>query len=158
MNPKTPDGVPEKEWAKVTKLALAAAAASGKGDEAAAADVTEKLLSLLAALEEKFGPLPGILAARADFLDDPDEAVRLLERAYRIAGQRADVDSRLTIADSLAGVYIRELEDPKLGARGLAAMAEALKSAGDENDVESYEELKADLAALQSAPPAGDQR
>ena len=38
MNPKTPDGVPEKEWAKVTKLALAAAAASGKADDAAAAD------------------------------------------------------------------------------------------------------------------------
>ena len=76
MNPKTPDGVPEKEWAKVTKLALAAAAASGKADEAAAADVTQKLLTLLEGLEQKFGPLPGILAARADFLDDPDEAVQ----------------------------------------------------------------------------------
>ena len=83
MNPKTPDGVPEKEWAKVTKLALAAAAASGKADDAAAADVTQKLLMMLEGLEQKFGPLPGILAARADFLDDPDEAVRLLERAYK---------------------------------------------------------------------------
>jgi hypothetical protein len=155
MNPKTPDGVPEKEWAKVTKLALAAAAASGKADEAAAADVTEKLLALLEGLEQKFGPLPGILAARADFLDDPDEAVKLLERAYKIAGQRADVESRLTIADALAGCYIRELEDPKQGARWLAAMADALKQAGDENDIESYEELKADLAALQFGPPAG---
>ena len=143
MNPKTPDGVPEKEWAKVTKLALAAAAASGKADDAAAADVTQKLLTMLEGLEQKFGPLPGILAARADFLDDPDEAVRLLERAYKIAGQRADVESRLTIADALAGCYIRELEDPKQGARWLAAMADALKQAGDENDVESYEELKA---------------
>jgi hypothetical protein len=69
---------------------------------------------------------------------------------------RADVESRLTIADALAGCYIRELEDPKLGARWLAAMADALKQAGDENDVESYEELKADLAALQSAPPGGE--
>ena len=155
MNPKTPDGVPEKEWAKVTKLALAAAAASGKADDAAAADVTQKLLAMLEALEQKFGPLPGILAARADFLDDPDEAVRLLERAYKIAGQRADVESRLTIADALAGCYIRELEDPKQGARWLAAMADALKQAGDENDVESYEELKADLAALQVGPPPG---
>ena len=34
-------------------------------------------------------------------------------------------------------------------------MADALKQAGDENDVESYEELKADLAALQLGPPAG---
>jgi len=156
MNPKTPDGVPEKDWAKVTRLALAAAAASGKGDDAAAADATEKLLKLLEVLEEKFGPLPGILAARADFLDDAEEAVKLLERAYKIAGQRADVESRLTIADSPAGAYIRELEDPKQGARWLAAMADALKSAGDENDVESYEELKADLAALQAQPPAAE--
>ena len=155
MNPKTPDGVPEKEWAKVTKLALAAAAASGKADDAAAADVTQKLLTMLEALEQKFGPLPGILAARADFLDDPDEAVRLLERAYKIAGQRADVESRLTIADALAGCYIRELEDPKQGARWLAAMADALKQAGDENDVESYEELKADSPACSFSPPDG---
>src|SRR5574339_78243 len=98
MNPKTPDGVPEKDCAKVTRLALAAAAAAGKADDAAAADATEKLLALLDGLEQKFGPLPGILAARADFLDDPDEAIQLLERAYRIAGQRADVESRLTIA------------------------------------------------------------
>ena len=41
---------------------------------------TEKLLALLEGLEKKFGPLPGILAARADFLDDPEEATRLLER------------------------------------------------------------------------------
>jgi hypothetical protein len=32
-------------------------------------------------------------------------------------------------------------------------MADALKQAGDENDVESYEELKADLAALVANPP-----
>jgi hypothetical protein len=156
MNPKTPDGVPEKEWAKVTKLALATAAANGQGNEPAAADATKKLLALLDGLEQKFGALPGILAARADFLDDADEAVQLLERAFKIAGQRADVESRLTIADSLAGAYIRELEDPKQGAKWLAAMAEALKSAGDENDVESYEELKADLAALLAEPPTGE--
>jgi len=35
-------------------------------------------------------------------------------------------------------------------------MADALKQAGDENDVESYEELKADLAALQAGPPTGE--
>jgi len=34
-------------------------------------------------------------------------------------------------------------------------MADALKQAGDENDVESYEELKADLAALQLGPTPG---
>lgn len=148
MNPNTPDGVPAKEWAKVTRLALAAAAASGKGDEAAAAEATEAVLGALDGLEQKFGPLPGILAARADFLDDPHEAVALLERAYKIAGQRADVESRLTIADSLAGCYIREFEDPVQGAKWLAAMAEALKAAGDEADTESYEELREDLARL----------
>jgi hypothetical protein len=58
MNPKTPDGVTEKEWAKVTKLALAAAAASGKADDAAAADVTQKLLAMLEALEQQLPHLP----------------------------------------------------------------------------------------------------
>src|SRR4029079_7776881 len=107
-NPKTPHRVPEKEWANDTKLALAAAAASGKADDAAAADVTQKLLAMLEALEQKFGPRPGILAARADFLDDPDEAVRLLERAYKIAGQRADVESRVTLADAVAPRHSRQ--------------------------------------------------
>jgi hypothetical protein len=151
MNPNTPDGVPEKDWARATKLALAIAVATEQGNEPAVADATEKLLAHLEALERKYGPLPGILAARADFLDDPEEAVRLLERAYKIAGQRADVESRLTIADSLAAVYIRELEDPVAGARWLAAMGDALKSAGDENDTDSYEELKEDLERLKKA-------
>jgi hypothetical protein len=150
MNPNTPDGVPEKDWARVTRLALAIAVATEKGNEPAVEDATEKLLALLESLEKKFGPLPGILAAHADFLDDPEEATRLLERAYKIAGQRADVESRLTIADSLAAVYIRELEDPVQGTKWLAAMAEALKSAGDENDSDSYDELREDLDRLKS--------
>ncbi|HEY8549343.1 MAG TPA: hypothetical protein VIL35_05245 [Vicinamibacterales bacterium] len=151
MNPNTPDGVPAQEWAKVKRLALAVAVASERDDEAAAADATGKILALLDTLEQKFGPLPGILAARADFLDDPEEAVRLLERAYKIAGQRADVESRLTIADSLAAVYIRELGDPLQGERWLAAIAEALQDAGDEMDTDSFEELKEDLERLKGS-------
>ena len=71
----------------------------------------------------KDGAHPSILATRADFLLDPDDAVRLLERAYALAVERKDVRNRVYIADSLASTFIRELEDVEQGEAWLQRVA-----------------------------------
>jgi hypothetical protein len=143
----TPDGISDADWDRVKELAVAIVNATQDDEEAGEAE-TLALMSFLDELEVKYGPHPGILSTRADFLSDPDEAVRLLERAYALAVERKDARSRLYIADTLAGTFIRELEDAEAGETWLRHVAEELKSTGDESDITSYEELRVDLQRL----------
>jgi len=150
MNPATPDGIKNEDWDRVKELAVAIANATQDDDEGGEEE-TRALMAFLDELEKKYGAHPSILATRADFLFDPDDAVRLLEQAYALAVERKDVRNRVYIADSLASTFIRELEDVEEGSAWLDKLGEALKSAGDDSDIESYEELRADLKSLTDA-------
>jgi hypothetical protein len=147
MNTATPDGIEDTDWDRVKELAVAIANAT-QDDEEGGEEETRALMGFLDELESKYGVHPSILATRADFLFDPDDAVRLLERAYALAVERKDPRNRVYIADSLASTFIRELEDVEAGGVWLQRLGEALKSAGDDADIESYEELRADLKSL----------
>jgi len=145
----TPQGISDADWERVKELALAIVNAS-EGDEEGGVDETASLMSFLDRLEQKYGAHPGILSTRADFLSDPDEAVTLLEQAWGVAVNRRDARSRLYIADTLASTYIRELEDAQAGEKWLDRVAQELKSAGDETDITSYQELRQDLQRLRA--------
>lgn len=143
----TPDGISDADWDRVKELAVAIVNAT-QDDEEGGEEETIALMGFLDGLEAKYGPHPGIISTRADFLSDPDEAVRLLEQAYTLAVERRDARSRLYIADTLAGTFIRELEDADSGETWLRRVAEELKNTGDESDITSYEELRVDLQRL----------
>jgi hypothetical protein len=143
----TPDGISDADWDRVKELAVAIATAS-EDEEDGGEKETLALMGFLDGLEAKYGRLPSILATRADFLDDPEQAVVLLEQAWELAVERKDVRNRLYIADSLASTYIRELEDAEAGEIWLRRVAEDLKTTGDESDITSYEELRVDLQRL----------
>lgn len=147
MNPATPDGISEKDWDRVKALAVAIVNATEENEEEGEVE-TQALMTFLDGLETKYGAHPSIIATRADFLADPDDAVRLLEQAYTLAVERRDAGNRVYIADSLASTFIRELEDAEAGGVWLQRLGDALKSAGDDSDIESYEELRADLKSL----------
>jgi hypothetical protein len=147
MNPATPDGISDQDWDRVKALAVAIVNATEDNEEGGEAETTA-LMTFLDSLETKYGAHPSILATRADFLADPDDAVQLLEQAYTLAVERRDARNRVYIADSLASTFIRELEDPEGGNVWLQRLGDALKSAGDAADIESYEELRADLKSL----------
>jgi len=144
----TPDGITDADWDRVKELAVAIVNATQDDEEGGGEAETLALMGCLDGLEAKYGPLPSILATRADFLDDPERAVELLERAYGMATGQKDARNRLYIADSLASTYIRELEDAESGETWLLRLAEELKTSGDESDITSYEELRADLQHL----------
>jgi hypothetical protein len=59
-------------------------------------------------LEEKYGPLPSLLATRADYVDSPEEREYLLLRAYEQARALNDLKNLVEIAESLASFYIED--------------------------------------------------
>jgi hypothetical protein len=143
----TPDGISDADWDRVKALAVAILEATHDEDESGESE-TRALMNFLDDLESRCGTLPSILATRADFLDDPAQAVAMLERAYGLAVERDSARDRLYIADTLAGTYIRELEDADAGEAWLGRLADELKTSGDESDITSYEELRVDLQRL----------
>jgi hypothetical protein len=140
----TPDGISKADWDRVRELAVDLLDAGDEDSESRA-----RLLEYLDQLEVKYGLLPSILATRADFVEDPRDAVPLLHAAYELAESRADRVNALYIAHSLAFAYINQHRDPINGGRWLGVLADALTRAGGESDIRDYEELEQALGQLQ---------
>ncbi|HZN60574.1 MAG TPA: hypothetical protein VFD71_21050 [Planctomycetota bacterium] len=141
----TPDGISDADWDRIHELAVEIVNTSeseeGKVHTAA-------LLEHLDRLEERYGPLPSILATRADYVEDPQESLELLERAYPLAVERRDHKNVLYIASSLASLHIEKLRNADEGGKWLAALKEALKNAGGEWDIKESDDLATALETL----------
>jgi len=149
----TPDGICDEDWDRVHELAveIVNAGQTEEGDEYRA-----RLFEYLHRLEKKYGPLPSLLATRADYVKDARESQELLERAYHPAVQQGDHLNALYAASSLARLHIERLHDVAAGTKWLAALKEALRCAGDESDIEEYEELAKALEELRGAASTAD--
>jgi hypothetical protein len=147
----TTDGISTEDWNRVTELAMEIwrhinPAMSSVTDAVAEERCRLALLDCLDALETKYGPLPSILATRADFTseDEIDKKEELLVRAYALAVERRDGVNALYIAHSLADMYLEDLGKPLEGGRWLACFATHLYD--DHDDAwwgKEYERLKA---------------
>lgn len=103
----TSDGIENFDWEHVKELAIEVLSASERPEET---DVSRtELLAYLDTLELKYGPLPSILATRADFIDDYETKELLLKLAYDAAASIGDVENLSHIAHSLAELYIDTL-------------------------------------------------
>ena len=146
----TTDGISSEEWDRVTELAFEIWRHIND------AEVETRRLELFAyldALETKYGPLPRILATRADFSSsgDMDHQEELLVRAYALAVERGDRLNALVIAHSLADMYLGELGRPLEGGRWLACLGTHLYD--DPEDPwwqEEYDRLKKIAKTLES--------
>jgi hypothetical protein len=107
----TNDGISKEDWDEVIDLSAKIANAICSDDEALSNLLSTRLLRILDALERKYGRLPGILATRADCIDDSQERIALFEEAWRIANDREDRFNLVLIASSLAELHIEELKD-----------------------------------------------
>jgi hypothetical protein len=105
-------------------------------------------------LEARYGPLPSILATRADYTDDAVDAVSLLERAYESAVARGDGVNRVEIAESLAQMHVEHLQDLHGAIRWLAAFVEELETSPDPGRLTELRRLEAHLRL--SATPSPD--
>lgn len=104
----TPDGISKKDWDTVHELSVDIVNARG---EAEANILTKRLLAYLKELEDKYGPLPSILATRADYVSDPGEKLSCLRQAYALAEATCDTTNMAEIAHSLAEFYIEDMGD-----------------------------------------------
>ena len=134
----TSDGIATADWDVVHGLAVDVVNAS---DEQKAHHVRQ-LLDYLDVLEFKYGPLPSILATRADYLDAEDPArEELLLHAQSIAEANDDVANRVSITQSLAELYL-EKADLKKADHWLTRMRECLVAHNDD-DFADYERIRA---------------
>lgn len=138
----TTDGISSDEWDRVTELAFEI---WHHIDDAEEETRRLQLFAYLDALETKYGPLPSILATRADFSSAGDigNQEELLVRAYALAVERGDRFNALVIAHSLADMYLWELGKPLEGGTWLACFGTLLRH--DPEDPwwqEEYDRLK----------------
>ncbi len=113
----TADGISDTDWEQVKDLAarLCDAVEGSEEEEASVKD----LMAYLDKLEGKYGPLPSILATRADFLEDYNRKEELLTRAYAAAQKLGDRKNLVDISHSLAELYVDALVDVQQGRRWL---------------------------------------
>jgi hypothetical protein len=135
----TSDGISDADWTGVRELAVDLVNAADTVREHAS---RSRLLTYLDQLEAKYGPLPRILATRADFVDGFATKERLLLDAYAVAMLSADSASMLFIAESLAELYIENSDRGLNADHWLARMREILDDRADADMEASYQALR----------------
>lgn len=135
----TSDGISASDWDQVRQLAVEAVNAHDS-EKPACHDL---MLRCLDALEQKYGPLPSILATRADYIDgDQAERESLLLSALVLAEQRRDLKNLAMITQSLAEL---SLEAGELGQtdRWLSRMRGYLSDRSSD-EFSEYQRLRAE--------------
>ena len=119
----TPDGIETTDWDQVHELALEVVYTSAEGDDTGSTRAAVRLRELLDQLQEKYGPLPSLLATRADYVERPEDREYWLLAAHAEAKKLGDTKNQIWIAESLACFYIEERSDPEQGKLWLDAFA-----------------------------------
>jgi len=138
----TTDGISLADWEEVVQLAAEIANATYSEDKALVKTLTNNLSRFLKSLEKKYGELPSILEAMADCTDDVTERVRLLERAWQIAGERSDKANLVFISSSLAQLYVEELKEVPTGRKWLNQLEECLENHWDDGEYQEFQRLR----------------
>jgi hypothetical protein len=138
----TSDGISRADWEEVVELAAEIANAACSDNQEMVQTLTRNLSKLLGVLETKYGELPSILEARATCTDDLPERVRLLERAWQVAGQRSDIANLVFISSSLAQLYVEELKEMTMGHLWLNHLEKCLGNHWDEEEHQELQRLR----------------
>ena len=139
----TSDGIISEDWDVIHELAVDIVNAPDNEKPA----YSKKLADYLDSLEHKYGPLPSILATRADYLPDDDPARGdLLLRAYQSAEASGDCQNQLLVAQSLAELHLEKVElfDANRGLERMRSHLMAMKDA----EYSEYERLRANYRKL----------
>lgn len=144
MAEETPDCIATRDWDRVHEAALELANAS----ESEMREAERRMSVLLDELEQRYGRLPGVLATRADYLEDEQAREVLYLEAFERALSSDDRANLLLISHSLAQLYIGTLKDVKRGRRWLAEYRERWTASGMNEERENDATLARSLMAL----------
>jgi hypothetical protein len=148
----TPDGIATEDWDRVHQLALDIVNASAEGDTAASDAAALQLREFLDELQEKHGPLPSLLATRADYVSGTEERDYWLTAAYEQATVRRDLKNLVWIAASLACLHLEDLADTVKGEEWLRRLEDHLKTAPNASEAEEAHRLREVLKQLRQQP------
>lgn len=148
----TPDGIATEDWDRVHQLALDVVNASSEGDLAASDSAKVRLRELLDQLQERYGPLPSLLATRADYVDGLEEQEYWLMAAYEQAVKLGDPKNLVWIASSLAAFHLEEAPDPVKGSEWLALLEQHLQASHDASEADEAVRLRGILERLKKGP------
>jgi hypothetical protein len=145
----TTDGVPASEWARVRELQAEIVNFAYHDQYEASGQASYDLVALAAELEAKYGPLPALLAIRADHVTSLDARESLLHETYRQAECRNDAAYQAWAAVSLASHYVDVVPDMRK-AEHWASVAEVQSlRLGDPRLDEDIDRLRGVLTARQ---------
>jgi hypothetical protein len=153
----TPDGISTEDWDRVHELALDVVNTSAEGDEKASARASDRLRGVLDELQEKYGPLPSLLATRADYVDRGEDREYWLLAAYDQAQQRQDAKNLVWIAESLASLYLEERSDREKGTEWLTALERHLQTFHDAYEAKQASRLREILERRQPSGPQNNE-
>jgi len=108
-----------------------------------------ELLGLAAELETKYGPLPALLAIRADHVGSIDERESLLHDTYRQADLRNDAAYQAWAAVSLASHYVDVVPDVRKAEHWVSVAEVQSRLLGDPLLEDDVDRLRGILTARQ---------
>ncbi len=137
MSAKTPDGIMKIDWKEIEDLAEKIAL----GDDFLIKQYTEEILNKLNALQNKYGDKPSILATKADYINNIEQEIILLKKAYEIAQSMEDRINLTLTSSALAQRYVEIKKDAKNGRIWLNEFKACLNDCNDEFEAEEYTRL-----------------
>jgi hypothetical protein len=150
----TEDGIATEDWDRVHELAVEIVNLSAESDAAASDQASRRLVELLDDLQEKYGPLPSLLATRADYLDRFEDREYWYLAAYRLAAERGDLKNLESISESLASLYV-ENQRWQEATEWVGRLEQHLVACPDAYDAEQAVRIREQLAS--HAEPAAEQ-
>ncbi len=141
----TPDGISDEDWGRVHELALEVVNATGRDEPEENARASTALREALDDLQERYGPLPSILATRADYAEDDADREYWLLAAYSQAVGRGDLKNLVLISESLASFYVEHKDDVDAGTRWVETLEGHLAQRHEDFESEQAIHLRARL-------------
>lgn len=129
----TPDGIRTEDWDRVHAAACEIVNASSMDDPVLCEHHTVLLFETLDELERHYGRIPSILATRADFTDDPQVAILLLEEALLASSD--PISSRLALQSLVRLMIDEQFDEASVEAR-LADLDNFTDADADPSDLE----------------------
>lgn len=105
------------------------------------ASLTKDAFQLLAQMQRKYGPLPTLLATKADFTVNTAKRHVLLKKAWRTAAKLDDKANLVLISSSLAELCLEDLKDLAEGDQWLAKLKSALELFDDKRERAEWSRL-----------------
>ncbi|RYD17418.1 MAG: hypothetical protein EOP88_26685 [Verrucomicrobiaceae bacterium] len=149
----TPDGISTADWNRVHEAACRIVNAIMMDDDVLSDHHTSSLFEILDELERRYGRLPSILATRADFSDDPLEAIPLLEEALALSTDA--LSSRLALQSLVTRMIEGGHDDNEVEAR-LAELDELSDEQTDPSDFEEALDLRSEFERKKAARSGGE--